>query len=305
MKNPYSVLELPRDAAQAEVKKRYRALAKKYHPDRQSGDATSAERFKEISAAYNILGDPKMRERFDRGEIDTEGNERVHAGFHQPGAGMGRGHPGFTAETMGFGVDFEDLLSPLFGGRARAAQSRRAPPFTGANKTQRVEVKFLEAALGTKRRITIDGRQIEVAVPAGIDTGQTIRLKGQGNQGSNGGPPGNLLVTVSVSKHPLFTRSGDDISIDMPVTVGEAVLGAKIDAPTVHGPVSLTIPKGSNTGSRLRLKDQGIRRKNGKSGDQYVRLQVVLPDAVDSEFSDFVSKWSQDHVYDPRGKLKY
>lgn len=303
MKNPYTVLELPRDAAQAEVKKQYRALAKKYHPDRQSGDAISAERFKEISAAYNILGEPKVRERFDRGEIDAEGNERVHAGFHQPGPGTGRGQTGFPGETMGFGVDFEDLLSPLFGNRARAARSRRAPPFTGADKTQQLKVKFLEAALGTKRRITVDGRRIEVAVPAGIDTGQTIRLKGQGSQGSNGGPPGNLLVTVSVSKHPQFTRSGDDISIDLPVTVGEAVLGAKIDVPTIHGPVSLTIPKGSNSGSRLRLKGQGIRRKDGNAGDQYVRLQVALPDTKDSDFSDFVRTWSQDHAYDPRDNL--
>ena len=304
MKNPYSVLELPRDAAQSDVKKQYRSLAKKFHPDRQSGDAKAAERFKEITAAYNILGDEKQRQRFDRGEIDAEGNDRLHAKFRQPGArgrgGMGRGMGGMGGAQEAFAMDFEDLLSPLFGGGRAKRGHMRAPDFRGANKSQSIKVKFLDAALGAKRRITTDSGRIEAAIPAGIETGQSIRLKGRGNQGANAGAAGDLILTVTVAAHPKFSRSGLDISADLPVTIGEAVHGGKIDAPTIHGPVSLAIPNGSNTGTRLRLKGQGIRRRGGKVGDHYVRLQVALPDASDSDWSTFVAEWTKTNDYDPR-----
>jgi len=302
MKNPYSILEIPRESDQADIKKQYRSLAKKFHPDRHAGDQKAADRFKEITAAYNILGDEKQRQRFDRGEIDAEGNERFHSTFHQQGAGGQPGMEGFPGGARGFGADFEDLLSPLFGGgRVRRARSHRAPEFKGANKTQTIRVKFLDAAMGIKRQIKTDGGRIEASIPAGIESGQSVRLKGQGSQGVNGGAPGDLIITVKISSHPKFSRSGEDISADLPVTIGEAVHGAKVDVPTIHGPVSLTVPKGSNTGTRLRLKRQGIRRKGGKVGDHYVRLQVALPDASDSEWSAFVAKWTKDHTYDPRG----
>jgi DnaJ-class molecular chaperone len=301
MKNPYTILELPREADQAAIKKQYRAMAKKFHPDRHSGDQKTADRFKEITAAYNILGDEKQRQRFDRGEIDGEGNEQFQGNFHRQGAGGQPGMGGFPGGGRGFGGDFEDLLSPLFGGgRARRGRPRSAPEFKGANKTKNIKVKFLDAALGSNRQITTDSGRIEAVIPAGIESGQSIRLKGQGNQGANGGPSGDLMVTVRVSPHPKFTRTADDISADLPVTIGEAVQGAKVDVPTIHGPVSLTVPNGSNTGTRLRLKGQGIRRKNGKVGDHYVRLQVALPDPSDSDWSTFVAKWSKDHKYDPR-----
>lgn len=297
MRNPYTVLDLPNSATQAEIKTRYRKLAKQYHPDRQSGDDKAAEHFKEVTAAHEVLGDAKLRSRFDRGEIDAAGNEC--AVFQQTGSDAG---------ATGFGnfsfVDFEDLLSPLFGGRAHAGRPQSAPKYKGANTTRRMNVKFMEAALGAKRRLKIDGRRIEVSVPAGIESGKTIRLRGQGGPGSNGGPPGDLLIRVDVGSHPSFVRSGVDISVDLPVTLGEAVLGARIDVPTIHGPVSLTIPKGSNTGTKLRLKGKGIHRPGRKAGDQYVRLEVVLPERSDPALADFVSRWGQEHPYDPRAGLK-
>jgi DnaJ-class molecular chaperone len=298
MKNPYSILEIPREAEQADIKKQYRSLAKKFHPDRHSGDQTAAERFKEITAAYNVLGDEKQRQRFDLGEIDAEGNER----FRQQGAGGQPGMGGFPGGGRGFGADFEDLLSPLFGGgRARRGSSRNAPNFKGANKNQSIRVKFLDAALGVKRQIKTDSGRIEALISAGIESGQSIRLNGQGSQSANGGPPGDLIITVKVSPHPKLSRLAEDISADLPVTISEAVQGAKIDVPTIHGPVSLSVPKGSNTGTRLRLKGQGIRLKGGKVGDHYVRLQVVLPDASDSDWSTFIANWTKDHDYNPRG----
>ena len=266
MKNPYSVLELPRDAAQSDVKKQYRSLAKKFHPDRQSGDAKAAERFKEITAAYNILGDQEQRQRFDRGEIDAEGNDRLHAHFRQPGARGGSGMgPGMGGAQGTFAMDFEDLLSPLFGGGRAKRRRMRAPDFRGAN----IRVKFLDAALGAKRRIRTDSGRIEAAIPAGIEAGQSIRPKGRGNQGANGGAAGDLILTVTVAVHPRFSRSGLYISADLPVTIGEAVHGGKIDAPTIHGPVSLTIPNGSNTGTRLRLKGRAF-------GEAVARLATIM-----------------------------
>ena len=302
MRNPYSVLGLKSGATQAEIKKKYRSLAKELHPDRHPGNAKADERFKEVGAAYALLGDAKQRGRFDRGEIDAEGRERVHAGFQRAwraGEAPNRAFrkaPG--AEPFGFGFRFEDLVSPLF--RDRGRPGPQAAPDLAAD----LDVTFLEAARGAKKRVPIDGRRIDVAVPAGIENGQTIRLRGQA-PGPQAGTTGDLHIRVNVAPDAQFSRKGDDIHLDLPISLAEAVQGAKVDVPTIHGNVSLTVPKGSNSGRTLRLRGKGIRPQGDRApGDQYVRLQVSLPDEVDAELTDFVARWSAQHDYDPRRKPK-
>ena len=305
MRNPYEILGLTPKATQAEIKKKYRSLAKDLHPDRRPGNAAADEKFKEVTASYAILGDVKQRARFDQGEIDTEGRERVHAGFQRAWRGGGEDplrtfRNAAGTEGFGFGFSFEDLISPLF--RNRGGPGPKPPP-TG--RTADLDVSFVEAATGTTKRIRVGGRNIDVAIPAGIETGQTIRLKGQAGPVAHGGTAGDLRLQVRVAPDARFSREGDDINLDLPVTLAEAVQGAKVDVPTVHGKVSLTIPKGSNSGRTLRLKGKGIRHKGAREeGDQYIRLQVALPDEVDAELADFVARWSARNDYDPRRKLK-
>ena len=329
MRNPYEVLGLPRAATQSEIKKKYRTLAKENHPDRHPGDAKGAERFKEINAAYGVVGDAKQRARFDRGEIDADGRERVHAGFQQGGfgqrgfgpqgfgfgggAGAGGARPrtgggpfppggdsGFDSGAGGFGFSFDDLFSPLFGG-AREGAGRARGHGSGPDATTEMEIGFLEAAAGGTRRIQIDGRSLDVSIPAGIDSGQTIRLRGQAQSAAGAG---DVLITVRIAPHPSFRREGDDIHLDLPVTLGEAIQGGKVEVPTIHGSVALAIPAGSNSGATLRLKEQGIRRKGKDAGNQYVRLVVTLPDPPDPELTEFAARWSNTHRYDPRRKLR-
>lgn len=324
MRNPYEVLGLPRTATQAEIKKKYRNLAKDNHPDRHPGDAKAVERFKEINAAYGIVGDAKQRARFDRGEIDSDGRERVHAGFQQgaprgfspegfgfPGQGGPRSRAGagpippggegpFDPNAGGFGFSFDDLFSPLFGGAREAGGAKRGRG-RGPDAATEMEIGFLESVNGATRRVQVDGRSLDVAIPAGIETGQTVRLRGQAQSPSG---VGDVLITVRVAPHPTFRREGDDIHLDLPVTLGEALQGAKIAVPTIHGSVTLGIPAGSNSGSTLRLKEQGVRRKGKDAGNQYVHLVVALPEAVDPELAEFVGRWSAAHPYDPRRKLR-
>ncbi|MDA0654402.1 MAG: DnaJ domain-containing protein [Proteobacteria bacterium] len=237
MKNPYDILGVSRTASAAEIKKTYRAKAKKLHPDSHPGDASAEARFKELSAAYALLSDPKQRTRFDNGEIDAEGAERMRANVHRAHAAAGPGDfAGFDAGG-GFHFSFEDLVSPLFRNR-RGGQTATGK---GADRTARVEVGFVEAVTGGKKRLLVDGKELDVVVPGGIESGQTIRLKGKGGPSPLGGANGDLLLTVSVADHPHFTRKGDDIHLDLPVTLAEAVAGSRIDVPTPHGKVSLTI----------------------------------------------------------------
>lgn len=304
MKNPYDILGVPRTASQAEIKKTYRARAKKLHPDRHPGDASAEARFKELSAAYALLSDPKQRARFDNGEIDAEGAERMRANFHRAHAGAEpgdfAGFDGGSDAAGGFHFSFEDLVSPLF----RNRRGGQAASGKGADRTARVEVGFIEAVTGAKKRLLVDGKELEVAVPAGIESGKTIRLKGRGSPSPLGGPNGDLLLTVSVADHPHFTRKGNDIHLDLPVTLAEAVSGARVDVPTPHGKVSLTIPPGSNTGTLLRLKGKGVAPKDGTPGNQVVRLLVSLPDKPDPELSEFVAHWKGGRDHDPRRKLR-
>lgn len=316
MRELYSILEVPRTASQDEIKKAYRRLAKELHPDHNPDDRIVADRFKEVSSAYQILGDITQRGRYDRGEIDANGNDRRHGA-----AGAGRGFRGtggrraragqeseffrqFGFEGAAAGGGAEDIFADLFG-NFRRDRDRRSNPFTerGPDRTYAIRIGFLDAARGTKRRITLpNGKTLDVKIPAGIDSGQQIRLKGQGEAGPSGATSGDALIEVNVDPHAFFTRKGNDIHLDLPITLGEAVVGGRIQVPTIDGMVSLTVPKGSNSGTVLRLKEKGVATgdKGQRRGDQYVKLLVTLPDGADPELERLVRKWGKTGEYDVR-----
>lgn len=308
MKNPYTVLGVARDASQDEIKKVYRALAKELHPDRHPNDPAAAERFKEVSAAYHILGDENLRRRFDRGEINESGQEHAPggAGFWRTYTSQGGEAPFEEDIFRQFdGTGMEDVFADLFGGFRRTTR-RRTAPSRGVDRRYTLKIGFVESVRGGTHRITLPGgKSLNVKIPAGIGDGQQIRLKGQGDQSPAGGPAGDALIDVHVEPHPFYRRNGLDINVELPVTLQEAVLGGTIQVPTVHGAVSLKVPKGSNTGTRLRLRGKGVKdAKSGKTGDQYVKLKVVLPEKIDAELAQLVEKWAAKHRYDVRGDLK-
>ncbi len=297
MNDPYEVLGVKRDASQDEIKKAYRKLAKQLHPDTHPGDAKVEERFKRVSAAYAVLSDPEMRARYDRGEVDASGQERAGFNFQQ---GSDGGAGGFAG-----GFNVEDILGDLFGGRfgGGPGQGRQGGMRgRGQDVTYAIKIDFLEAAKGGSRRVTLEGgRTLDINIPAGIDDGQTIRLKGQGHPGFGGGPAGDALIKVDVAPHPTFTRDGETIRMELPVTLAEAVLGAKIEVPTIDGNVTMKVPPGSSSGDTLRLKGKGIQRaKSGVRGDQFVRLKLVLPPKPDPALTELVREWSATNPYSVR-----
>jgi len=320
-KNPYSVLGLGQSASDDEIRSAFRKLAKKYHPDRNPDDKKSEERFKEVAAAFDIIGDADRRKKFDRGEIDAEGRERGFAGAGGPsgwgGARAGGAAGGAGGPTGGFD-DLSDIFADLFGakggpfgggrhggnpggygpgyGNASSASSR------GRDLRYRLEVDFLEAVAGAKKRVTMpDGRTLDLSVPPGLDDGQTLRLRGQGEAGPNGGPAGDVYVEISVRPHVLFERDGNDIHIEAPISLREAVLGGKITAPTIGGDVALTVPKSTSSGAVLRLRGRGVDPgRGGKAGDQYVKLKIVLPEGGDEELEEFVREWKNGKTHTPR-----
>lgn len=309
-KDPYIVLGVKRDASDAEIQKAFRRAAKKSHPDLFPGDKKAEDRFKELNAANDIIGDPAKRARFDRGEIDAGGAEVRQNPFARgrggPGGFSGGPQGGFGGQQGGFGQQsggfaFEDL-SDLFGGMFRGGGGGGGNPFGGHQAAPedtrfKLEVDFSDAATGATRRVTLPaGKSLDINIPAGINDGQTIRLKGQGNQGAD------ALVEVKIKPDPMYRREGRDIHIELPVSLGEAVLGGKVEVPTVHGPVTISVPQGANTGSKLRLKGKGVAAsKKDPAGDQYVTLKVMLPKAPDPELEEFVKTWATKKPYNPRG----
>ena len=312
MKDPYQTLGVSRTASADEIKKAYRKLAKKLHPDLNPGNKKIEQEFKEVTAAYDLLSDADKRAKFDRGEIDASGAERPGRGFYRSYAESGQGakyRGGGSAGDDGFFGDdiFSDLFSGGFGGAGgtRAGGTRSGPRMSirGADVSYAATADFVEAALGAKKRLTLtDGKTLDVTIPPGTEDGQTLRLKGQGLPGMGGGPAGDAFIEIKVEPHAFFTRQGDDIHLELPVSLPEAVLGASITVPTLDGKVTLKVPAGSNTGTVLRLRGKGVPRRDGTRGDQYVKLKVVLPDRPDAEFKDFVERWAKKNAYDARAR---
>jgi DnaJ-class molecular chaperone len=294
-RNPYDVLGVKKDASEDQIRAAYRKLAKRHHPDLNPGNKEAEARFKEIAAANDILSDKDKRARYDRGEIDESGAERPQA---PPGwrgfAEGGQGEKYHAAQ----GINPEDL-DELFGvfGRSRGGGFR----MRGPDQHYVLTVDFLDAVNGAKRRLELGpGHTLDVTVPAGVGDGQVLRLKGQGAPGIGGGPAGDALIEIRIAPHPLFRRDGDDIHVELPVTLGEAVLGARVSVPTPSGDVAMTIPPNSNTGRVLRLRGKGVRRADGTHGDEYVTLKLVLPEGGDAELAAFLKDWAPKHPYDPR-----
>lgn len=277
--DPYSILGVARSASDGEIKKAYRQKAKTLHPDQHPGDEAKAEAFKKLSSAYDILGDKVKRGQFDRGEIDGDGQPR---GFHRAAnGGMGGAN----------GDPFEDILSGIFGGGARG---RRGPgPRKGRDVRYRVEVDFVDSIMGARRRMKMsDGQSLDISIPPGVETGQTLRLKSQGQASPYGGAPGDALVEVVVKHHKLWTRDGDDVRMAVPISLDTAILGGTVSVETPAGTLNLKVPEGSNTGAILRLRGKGVQRSS-KAGHLYARIEIVLDDPKSENMREFASKIRQ------------
>lgn len=307
MRDPYELLGVSRSASADDIKAAYRKLAKQLHPDLNPGDAGIERRFREVTAAYDLLSDAKKRQRFDRGEIDSTGTERPGGRFYRgfseragsragAGAGAGAGGGGFG------GFDTDDIFEMFTNQQRRGAAGKRR----GVDVSYSLSVDFAAAALGTRRRLTLpDQRSLDVQIPPGTSEGTVLRLKGQGQPGLGGGPAGDAFIEVQVEPHAHFQRKEFDIHLDVPVTLQEAALGSTITVPTIDGKVVVKIPRGSNTGTVLRLKGRGVPRGKGpgERGDQYVKLTVMLPEKIDGELAQFLERWGPTHPYNVRSKL--
>lgn len=292
--DPYEALGVDRTASQDAIRRAYRSLAKKLHPDVNPGDAAAERRFKAVSNAYGILGDAEKRARFDRGEIDASGQERP-----EPARGAGGDYmaqEGFASEE-----DLRDFLNEMFG----AGGARRPRPARGRDVVLTLSVPFLDACRGGVRRVQPPGgAALDVTLPPGLHDGELIRLGGKGGPGFDGGPPGDAFVEVHVGPHAFFRRDGADIHLDLPITFAEAVLGATVRTPTVHGLVDLKTPQNAKAGARLRLRGKGVADRSGGFGDQYVRLVIVAPEAPDAELKTALAAWAERRGENPRSEME-
>jgi len=308
--DPYKTLGVARDATEADIKKAYRKLAKELHPDRNKDNPKASERFSTVTNAYDLLNDKDKRARFDRGEIDGDGNPASPFGFG--GGGGGRPQPGGGFRSEGYesgagGADMSDIFEGLFGGAQRGGGGGfsggfgRRPQPRGENAAYRLQVPFVEAATLEPQRVTLaDGKTLDLKLPAGVETGTQMKLAGKGEQGPGGA--GDAILTIEVQPHKFFTRDGDDVRLELPITLAEAVLGGSIKAPTVDKPVMLTIPKGTTSGKTLRLKGKGFHKKGGTRGDQLVTLMIDIP-ASDVALTAFVESWDGREAGNPRGSM--
>jgi DnaJ-class molecular chaperone len=294
MRDPYEVLGVSKGTDIKEVKKAYRKLARAHHPDLRPGDKASEERFKEVATAYDFLSDAEKKAAYDRGEIDAAGAPRMERRFYRDFAEAGPGARYTDPNEVFKDVEGIDIFADLFRGVRRDAHKMR-----GADIRQKTSVDFLDAVNGARRELTLpDGRRLKVTIPPGTTDGQTLRLKGQGLPGPGGGPSGDLHLEIEVRPHPAFTRKEHDIWAELPVTLAEALLGGRIEVPTVDGTVSMTVPAGSNSGTRLRVRGKGAPLPDGHGrGDHYVTLKVMLPEPPDPELTKLVQEWSAAHPY--------
>lgn len=307
-RDPYEVLGLSKTATADEIKKAYRRIVRTSHPDLNPDDAGAQDRFIEATAAHDLLKDPVLRARFDKGEIDASGAERAaERPFYrdyaqQPGNpyGQGPGAAEFDASDL-----FEEILRQRGQARTHGDAGGWAFNAPGPDRRYQLELDFLEATKGTQKRITLpDGQSLDVKIPSGTADGQTIRLRGKGGEGMGEGPDGDALVTLSVRPHKLFRREGSDIVITLPITIDEAVLGGKVETPTIDGIVALTIPKGASSGQVLRLRGRGVQPPGKKPrGDQRVELRIVMPPKIDEALHSFMTSWRTAHAHDPRKEM--
>ncbi|MBY5480651.1 J domain-containing protein [Rhizobium leguminosarum] len=300
--DPYELLGVKRDATQKDIQSAFRKLAKKLHPDLNPGDKKAEERFKEISTAYEILSDEEKRGRFDRGEIDITGAERAQRNYYRDYASKsGPGDPYHNGAGFADFGDADDIFANFFSRRAGGGQNHGR----GRDRQFSMEVDFLEAANGTRTEVKLpNGPALDVQIPPGTRDGQTLRLRGKGEPGIGGGPAGDALIEIRVRPHRFFTRDGDDIRLELPISLSEAVLGGKVRVPTPSGAVNLTLPPHSNSGKVLRLKGKGVAKRGGEHGDVYISLKIVLPDAPDERLTAFMKEWATTNSYDPRKNME-
>ena len=310
MADPYQTLGVSRTASEADIKKAYRKLAKELHPDRNKDNPKAAEKFSQVTNAYDLLNDKDKRARFDRGEIDGDGNPAAPFGFGGGGAGPRPGAGGFRQQFDfgGEGADMSDIFEGMFGGARRGGFSGGFGGFGGGGRreapkgntiTYALKVPFIDAATLSPQRVTLgDGKTIDLKLPAGVETGTQMRLAGKGEPGPGGA--GDAIVAIEVSPHAFFIRDGDDVRLDLPISLSEAVLGGKVKVPTVERPVMLTVPPGTSSGKTLRLKGKGFHRKDGGRGDQLITLIIDIP-ADDAALQRFAAEWSDDR--NPRAAL--
>jgi DnaJ-class molecular chaperone len=294
--DPYDILGVPRSATDDQIRKAYLKLVKELHPD-VNPSKVAEERFKKVTAAHDIIGDPERRRQYDTGEIDASGEPRRPT-WRPQGAGAGAGARGRGGPIF---EDFGDMFSDIFSTAGRGGQ-RGGFAMRGRDVRYTLDVDFLEAVQGAKKRVTLpDNGVLDLTVPEGVTDGQVLRLRGRGEPGVAGGEAGDALIEIRVRPHREFRREGDDLLIEVPITIDEAVLGGKVEVPTVGGRVQLTIPKGTSSGQVLRLKGKGVRNATtGATGDELVTVKIVLPETIDDSLSYFLSEWRQKHRYDPR-----
>lgn len=296
--DPYEVLGVAKGAADDDIRRAYRKLAKELHPDLNPSDSKAAERFQKVSAAYDILGDPPKRRQFDLGQIDASGEPRRNFHYARNGArsDAASSRPG-GAGRYAFSDIFEDVVFKYRNERPDWKSSFRS----GQDVRYTLEVDFLEAVTGVRKRVTLpEGGVLDLTVPEGVRDQQVLRLKGRGNSSPGGGEPGDALVEIKVRAHPNFKRVDDDIHVEVPITLDEAVLGGKIEVATVSGRVNLSLPKATSSGRVFRLREQGVKNvSTGEKGDQLVTVRIVMPKEVDDELAYFFNVWRQDNSYDP------